>query len=177
MLGKRRLGWVLRLLVTDALALVASFGVAYVLRFLLNQPLGRQAGPLGYYAWLLVLILPVWMGLLAVLGAYGVRWTVRSRAWLVLRVCTVGLVCSRRACSWSRRARSTAACSRSSPPSARSASGSSGGWSPRGFGARDRIGAGLASRWSWAPTSGPSGSSPPFASIPRPPGSFGDASA
>jgi exopolysaccharide biosynthesis polyprenyl glycosylphosphotransferase len=92
MLGKRRLGWVLRLLVTDALALVVSFGVAYVLRFLLNQPLGREAGPFGYYAWLLVLILPVWMGLLAVLGAYGVRWTVRSRAWLVLRVCTVGLV-------------------------------------------------------------------------------------
>lgn len=69
-----------------------SFGLAYGLRVLLNQPLGRQAAPLGYYAWLLVPILPVWMGLLAVLGAYGVRWTVRSRAWLVLRVCTVGLV-------------------------------------------------------------------------------------
>jgi exopolysaccharide biosynthesis polyprenyl glycosylphosphotransferase len=92
MLGKRRLAWVLRLLATDAVTLVASFGVAYVLRVVLNHPLGRTAGPLGYYAWLLVLILPVWMGLLAVLGAYGVRWTVRSRAWLVLRVGTVGFV-------------------------------------------------------------------------------------
>src|ERR1700675_2841916 len=92
MLGKRRVAWALRLLVTDALALVVSFGIAYALRVVLNQPLARAAAPLTYYAWLLVLILPVWMGLLAVLGAYGVRWTVRSRAWLVLRVCTVGLV-------------------------------------------------------------------------------------
>jgi exopolysaccharide biosynthesis polyprenyl glycosylphosphotransferase len=92
MLGKRRLAWVLRLLATDAVALVASFGVAYVVRVLLNEPLGRAAGPLGYYAWLLAVILPVWMGLLALLGAYGVRWTVRSRAWLVTRVCTVGFV-------------------------------------------------------------------------------------
>jgi exopolysaccharide biosynthesis polyprenyl glycosylphosphotransferase len=92
MLGKRRIVWALRLLATDALALVASFLVAYELRVLLNVPLGRAAAPLGYYAWLLVLIVPVWMGLLAVLGAYGVRWTVRSRVWLVLRVCVLGLV-------------------------------------------------------------------------------------
>ena len=34
MLGKRRVAWALRLLVTDALALVVSFGVAYALRVL-----------------------------------------------------------------------------------------------------------------------------------------------
>jgi exopolysaccharide biosynthesis polyprenyl glycosylphosphotransferase len=92
MLGKRRLSWVLRLLAADAVSLVASFVIAYWIRVLLNEPLGRMAAPFGYYAWLLVLILPVWTGLLAVLGAYGVRWTVRSRAWLVVRVGVVGFV-------------------------------------------------------------------------------------
>jgi exopolysaccharide biosynthesis polyprenyl glycosylphosphotransferase len=92
MLGKRRMAWAARLLVADGLALIACFGLAYVLRVLLDRPLGRAAAPLGYYAWLLALILPVWMGLLALLGAYGVRWTTRSRAWLVLRVGALGLV-------------------------------------------------------------------------------------
>jgi len=92
MLGKRRLAWALRLLGSDALALVASFLVAYVLRVLLNEPLRRAAAPLEHYLWLLALILPVWLGLLAALGAYGVRWTARSRAWLVGRVSAIGLV-------------------------------------------------------------------------------------
>jgi exopolysaccharide biosynthesis polyprenyl glycosylphosphotransferase len=92
MLGKRRLAWALRLLVTDALALIVSFVVAYELRVLLNLPLGRVAAPFGYYLWLVALMLPAWMGLLAVLGAYGVGWTVRSRAWLVIRVCALGFV-------------------------------------------------------------------------------------
>ncbi len=92
MLGKRRLGWALRLLVSDGLALLISFVVAYELRVLLDQPLGRAAAPLGHYLWLLALILPVWVGLLAAQGAYGVRWTVRSRAGLVLGVCAIGLV-------------------------------------------------------------------------------------
>jgi exopolysaccharide biosynthesis polyprenyl glycosylphosphotransferase len=92
MLGKRRAAWVLRLLVTDGLALLASFVVAHALRVTLNEPLGRAAARLPYYAWLLELILPVWLGLLAVMGAYGVRWTTRSQAWLVLRVSGIGLV-------------------------------------------------------------------------------------
>ena len=92
MLGKRRVAWALRLLLTDALALLLSFTVAYELRVLLDQPLGRAAAPIGYYIWLLALIVPVWIGLLAVLGAYGVGWTVRSRAWLVIRVCAIGFV-------------------------------------------------------------------------------------
>jgi exopolysaccharide biosynthesis polyprenyl glycosylphosphotransferase len=92
MLGKRRAAWVLRLLVADGLALLVSFVVAHRLRVLLNEPLGRAAGRLGYYLWLLELILPVWMGLLAILGAYGVRWTTRSRAWLILRVSAIGFV-------------------------------------------------------------------------------------
>ena len=92
MLGKRRAAWVLRLLVTDGLALVACFVVAHRLRVVLDQPLGRAAAPLLHYLWLLELILPVWLGLLAVLGAYGVRWTTRSHAWLALRVSAVGLV-------------------------------------------------------------------------------------
>ena len=92
MLGKRRGAWVVRLLLADVLALLVSFIVAYELRVLLDQPLGRAAAPMGYYAWLLVLMVPVWTGLLAVLGAYGVMWTVRSRAWLVFRVCTLGFV-------------------------------------------------------------------------------------
>jgi exopolysaccharide biosynthesis polyprenyl glycosylphosphotransferase len=92
MLGKRRAAWVVRLLLADALALLVSFIVAYELRVLLDQPLGRAAAPMGYYAWLLALMVPVWTGLLAVLGAYGVMWTVRSRVWLVFRVCTLGFV-------------------------------------------------------------------------------------
>jgi len=92
MLGKRRAAWVLRLLVADGLALLGSFVVAHRLRIVLDQPLGRPAAPLLHYLWLLELIVPVWLGLLAVLGAYGVRWTTRSPAWLALRVSAVGLV-------------------------------------------------------------------------------------
>ena len=92
MLGKRRVGWVLRLLVTDGLTLLISFVVAHQIRILLDRPLGRATGPLPYYLWLLELILPVWVGLLAAFGAYGVRWTVHSRAWLVSRVAVVGVV-------------------------------------------------------------------------------------
>ena len=92
MLGKRRVAWAVRLLVTDVVALVVSFLLAYGMRVALDTPLGRVAGPLGYYLWLLALIVPVWIGLLAVLDAYGVRWTVRSRAWLVIRVSTLGFV-------------------------------------------------------------------------------------
>jgi exopolysaccharide biosynthesis polyprenyl glycosylphosphotransferase len=92
MLGKRRAGWVLRLLVADGLALVVSFVVAFRLRVLLDEPLGRAAGALAHYLWLIALIVPVWVGLLAVLGAYGVRWTVHSRAWLVLRTGALGVL-------------------------------------------------------------------------------------
>ena len=92
MLGKRRTAWVLRLLLADGAALLLSFVLAYRLRVFLDEPLGRAAAPLGYYVWLLVLIVPVWVGLLATFGAYGVGWTVRSRAWLMLRVCALGFV-------------------------------------------------------------------------------------
>lgn len=92
MLGKRRPAWVLRLLVSDGLALLVSFLLAYELRVLLDQALGRAVGRLGHYLWLLALILPVWVGLLVAFGAYGIRWTVRSRAWLVMRVSAIGFV-------------------------------------------------------------------------------------
>ena len=92
MLGKRRAAWVSRLLVADVLALVAAFVVAYYVRVLLDSVLTRRTGPLGYYAWLLLLIVPVWTALLAAFGAYGVRWTVRSRAWLAARVAVIGTV-------------------------------------------------------------------------------------
>jgi hypothetical protein len=71
MLGKRRAAWVSRLVVVDVLALLVSFLVAYWLRVLLNEPIGRAAGPLGYYVWLLVLILPAWLGWLARTGSGG----------------------------------------------------------------------------------------------------------
>ena len=92
MLGKRRAAWAVRLLFTDGLALLLSFALAYEVRVLLDGPLGRAAAPIGYYLWLLALIVPVWLGLLAAFGAYGVRWTVQSRAWLAIRVCTLGFV-------------------------------------------------------------------------------------
>jgi len=38
---------------------------------LLNNSLGRDAGPLSYYLWLLGLIVPVWVVLLAASGGYG----------------------------------------------------------------------------------------------------------
>jgi exopolysaccharide biosynthesis polyprenyl glycosylphosphotransferase len=91
-LGKRRVGWVARLLAADLGALLAAFLVAYGVRVLLNAPIGRAAGPLEYYLWLLALIVPVWTGLLAALGGYGVRWTTRSRAWLTLRASGVGFL-------------------------------------------------------------------------------------
>ena len=79
-LGKRRAEWVLRLLAADVVVLLAAFLVAY------RPPRGprrvRSAAsprPLGYYLWLLGLIVPLWLGLLAAFGAYGMHWTTRSR--------------------------------------------------------------------------------------------------
>jgi exopolysaccharide biosynthesis polyprenyl glycosylphosphotransferase len=91
-LGKRRVEWVLRLLIADAAVLLASFLGAYGLRVLLNRPLDREAGPLTHYLWLLGLIVPVWLGLLAFMGGYGVGWTARSRARLFVRVSGIGLL-------------------------------------------------------------------------------------
>jgi exopolysaccharide biosynthesis polyprenyl glycosylphosphotransferase len=92
MLGKRRFGWTLWLLGVDAAVLLVTFLVAYGLRVLLNVPLGREAGPLGYYLWLLALIVPVWLGVLALLGGYGIAWTTRSRAGLAIGVSALGLI-------------------------------------------------------------------------------------
>jgi exopolysaccharide biosynthesis polyprenyl glycosylphosphotransferase len=92
MLGKRRAAWVLRLLLLDASALLVSFVVAHRIRVLLDQPLERMAAPLEHYLWLLELMVPVWIGLLAWLGAYGLGWITRSLAWLIVRVSAVGLV-------------------------------------------------------------------------------------
>jgi len=91
-LGKRRAMWVLRLLVADGGVLLGAFVAAYALRVLLNGPLGRDAGPLSHYLWLLGLIMPVWLVLLAGLGGYGLGWTTRSRTWLVARVSGIGLL-------------------------------------------------------------------------------------
>jgi exopolysaccharide biosynthesis polyprenyl glycosylphosphotransferase len=91
-LGKRRVEWVLRLLVADAAVVLASFLGSYWIRVLLNRPLDRAAGPLTHYLWLLGLIVPVWLGLLAFMGGYGVGWTAQSRAWLFIRVSGVGVL-------------------------------------------------------------------------------------
>ena len=92
MLGKRRAEWVLRLFAADAVVLVASFLAAYLLRVALDRPIGRVAAPLEHYLWLLGLIVPMWACLLALFGAFGVRWTTRSRLWLIARVSAVGLL-------------------------------------------------------------------------------------
>ena len=92
MLGKRRVMWAVRLLVADGGVLLGSFLIAYAVRILLNRPLARDAGPFAYYLWLLGLIVPVWITLLASLGAYGLGWTTRSRLWLVARVSGIGLL-------------------------------------------------------------------------------------
>jgi exopolysaccharide biosynthesis polyprenyl glycosylphosphotransferase len=92
MLGKRRFNWMLRLLGTDAAVLLVAFFVAYGLRVLLDVPLGRAAGSLVYYLWLLAVIVPVWLGVLALLGGYGIAWTTRSRASLAIGVSTLGLL-------------------------------------------------------------------------------------
>jgi exopolysaccharide biosynthesis polyprenyl glycosylphosphotransferase len=91
-LGKRRVEWILRLLVTDVTVLVATFVAAYQLRVLLDRPIGRVAAPLPHYAWLLGVIVPMWLALIAGWGGYGVRWTTHSLAWLTARVSAVGLV-------------------------------------------------------------------------------------
>lgn len=92
MLGKRRLGWALRLLAIDAAMLIGCFVVAHQVRVLLNRPLGLVAPPLVNYLWLLALVLPVWLGLVGAMGGYGLRWLDRSRGWLALRVSAVGLL-------------------------------------------------------------------------------------
>jgi exopolysaccharide biosynthesis polyprenyl glycosylphosphotransferase len=91
-LGKRRVTWVVRLLAADGVALIASFVAAYAIRVLLNYPLPRDVGPLSYYLWLLALMVPVWIALLAALGGYDLGWTTRSRAWLLVRVSGMGLL-------------------------------------------------------------------------------------
>jgi exopolysaccharide biosynthesis polyprenyl glycosylphosphotransferase len=92
MLGKRRVRWVLQLIGSDLVTLVVCFLLAYHLRVLLNRPLGRAAGPLGYYVWLLAVIVPLWLALVAAMGGYGVEWLSRSRAALAARVSAMGLV-------------------------------------------------------------------------------------
>jgi exopolysaccharide biosynthesis polyprenyl glycosylphosphotransferase len=82
----------LQLIVSDLVTLVLCFLLAYHLRVLLNRPLGRVAGPLSYYLWLLAVIVPLWLALVAVMGGYGVEWLSRSRAWLAARVSATGLV-------------------------------------------------------------------------------------
>ena len=92
MLGKRRAAWVLRLVAADGATLIAAFALTYWLRVLLDQPIGRVAGPLSHYRWLLSPILVAWIALLGAMGAYGVRWMTRSLAWLALRVSAMGLL-------------------------------------------------------------------------------------
>ena len=92
MLGKRRLAWTLRLLIADVGVLLVAFVVAYAVRFALNDWLGRAAAALDYYLWLLLLIVPIWIGFLAVLGGYGIGWTTRSRAWLAARTSGLGVL-------------------------------------------------------------------------------------
>jgi exopolysaccharide biosynthesis polyprenyl glycosylphosphotransferase len=92
MLGKRRLGWTLRLLAADVGVLVVAFLAAYGIRVLLDHPLDRAAGPLLYYLWLLAVTVPVWVGFLALLGGYGIGWTTRSRAALAFGVSGLGLL-------------------------------------------------------------------------------------
>src|SRR5262249_96160 len=65
------------------LVLLVSFVAAHRLRVALDEPLGRAAASLAHYAWLLALILPVWLGLLAVLGGYGLGWAPRARPRLL----------------------------------------------------------------------------------------------
>lgn len=92
MLGKRRAQWVLRLLLVDVVVLNAAFLAAYYLRVALDGPIGRVAGPLEHYLWLVALIVPMWIALLAAFGGYGVGWTAQSRLGLIARVSAMGLV-------------------------------------------------------------------------------------
>jgi exopolysaccharide biosynthesis polyprenyl glycosylphosphotransferase len=92
MLGRQRVRWLGGLLLADALTLTLAFVVAHRLRVLLNAPLGRAAGPLAHYLWLLLPILPVWVALLALRDGYGLRWTTRSRLALALWPNLAGLV-------------------------------------------------------------------------------------
>src|SRR5262245_8903800 len=72
--------------------LLVSFVAAYAIRALLNEPLQWQVGPFSQYTWLLGLIVPMWIALLAGLGGYGLGWTTRSHAWLMARVGAIGLI-------------------------------------------------------------------------------------
>jgi exopolysaccharide biosynthesis polyprenyl glycosylphosphotransferase len=93
MLGKRRVGWALRLLALDATTLAGCFLLAYGLRRVLSGPFGRETTtPLLWNLWLLGAILPIWLGLLALLGGYGVRWLDRSRARLAGQVSVIGVL-------------------------------------------------------------------------------------
>lgn len=92
MLGKRRALWVVRLVLADVLVLLLAFLASYHVRVSLDRPIGRVAAPLDHYLWLLGLIVPMWIALLAAFGAYGVGWTTRSRFWLIARVSGAGLI-------------------------------------------------------------------------------------
>jgi exopolysaccharide biosynthesis polyprenyl glycosylphosphotransferase len=92
MLGKRRGAWVGRLLLADTAALGTAFLLAYGIRVALNQALLLPAGPLDHYVFLLGLILPIWLGLLAAEGGYEMSWLTRSRLRLAARTSALGLL-------------------------------------------------------------------------------------
>jgi exopolysaccharide biosynthesis polyprenyl glycosylphosphotransferase len=93
MLGKRGVAWAVRLIGLDAATLALCFLAAYVARVLLSGLLGRETPtPLFVNLWLLGLVWPVWLALMALLGGYGVRWLDRSLWGLTLRVSGLGLL-------------------------------------------------------------------------------------
>ncbi|MCB0075517.1 MAG: hypothetical protein KDE20_28885, partial [Caldilineaceae bacterium] len=69
-LDVRRLGRVALALV-DATMVALAFALAYWLRFSANIALSRDVVPsLGYYTLLVAFMLPLWLGIFALLGLY-----------------------------------------------------------------------------------------------------------
>lgn len=83
------------LLVTDALMLLCAFTLAYVVRFTFEIPLFRDGvSSITHYTWLMLILLPVWLTLFALLQLYDFHLLLSGTTEYVraLNGCTNGMM-------------------------------------------------------------------------------------
>lgn len=83
------------LLVSDALMLLLAFALAYLLRFYSDIPIFQEgASSIEYYTWLVVILIPVWLILFALLQLYDFQLLLSgaSEYAKALNGCTLGMM-------------------------------------------------------------------------------------
>ncbi len=83
------------LVLGDALMLVLSFTLAYWIRFYSNLPIFRAVSPhIGHYVELILILIPIWLGLFALLRLYDFHYLLTGTAEYsrALNGCTSGMM-------------------------------------------------------------------------------------